>query len=314
MPALSLGLKDICHTYNRIIIISKQYNSRRMSPFALSLLLLAAMLHAAWNLLLKQVEERFIVTWWSTLFSSVCLLPLAAFSQMPERSIWPFLLASACTEVVYMATLASAYNLSDFSLVYPVARGAAPAFLALWAVLFLDERPGGLGLVGLALIVAGLGIVGSREWLRRRSQTRIQQRGLYLALGVALLISIYSTIDGAAVQRTDPTIYTALMLGLTGILFTPFALWRSDWQTSLQVGKRHWRRILVIGAFGLLAYALVLNAYAIAAVSYAGAIREVSIVFGALAGWKLLGEELGRQRVVGAMVIFSGILLIALAP
>ncbi len=103
------------------------------------------------------------------------------------------------------------------------------------------------------------------------------------------------------------------MLGLTGLLFTPFAVRGKGWRKTLQVGRERWRRILLIGSAGLLAYALVLNAYAIAQVSYAGALREVSIVFAALAGWKLLGEPLGRVRVIGSLVIFAGILLIALA-
>jgi drug/metabolite transporter (DMT)-like permease len=103
------------------------------------------------------------------------------------------------------------------------------------------------------------------------------------------------------------------MLGLTGLLFTPVAVHGNGWRKTLQVGRAHWRRILLIGAAGLLAYALVLNAYAIAQVSYAGALREVSIVFAALAGWKLLGEPLGRVRVIGSLVIFAGIVLIAMA-
>jgi drug/metabolite transporter (DMT)-like permease len=285
-----------------------------MSPFALALLLAAAAFHATWNLLLKQVPDKYIITWWSALLSAACLLPLLALGRMPEGWVWPYILASAIVEVLYMATLAAAYNLSDFSLVYPVARGAAPAFLALWAAIFLGDRLSGAGLAGLALVVLGLGVVGSSPWLAQRSQAGLPWRGLLLALGVALLISTYSTIDGIAVQRTDPTAYTMLMLGLTGVLFTPFALRRRGWKAVIAVGRQRWRRILLIGVLGLLAYVLVLNAYAIAAVSYAGAIREVSIVFAALAGWKLLGERLGGVRLVGSLLIFAGILCIALAP
>jgi drug/metabolite transporter (DMT)-like permease len=218
-----------------------------------------------------------------------------------------------------MATLAAAYSLSDFSLVYPVARGAAPAFLALWSILFLGERLTLAGATGLVLVIGGLMLVGSNELLRQRMENTGQSHGrgritgLALALGIALLISIYSTLDGAAVKLTPATPYTVVMLGLTGLLFTPFAVRGNGWRKTVQVGKAHWRRILLIGSSGLLAYALVLNAYAIAQVSYAGALREVSIVFAALAGWKLLGEPLGRVRVIGSLVIFAGIVLIAMA-
>jgi drug/metabolite transporter (DMT)-like permease len=292
---------------------------------ALTLVLAAAGLHAGWNLLLKQVEEKYIVNWWAVLVSTALALPVLLSGGLPEPQAWPYLIASALTEVLYMAALAAAYNLSDFSLVYPIARGAAPAFLAVWAVLLLDEQLPPPGAAGLALVVAGLILVGanklpgSKDLLRNRpaagegAQARVGAQGIALALGIALLISIYSILDGAAVQLTPATPYTVVMLGLTGVLFTPFALRGNGWRKTLQVGRAEWRRILAIGVAGLLAYALVLNAYAIAQVSYAGAIREVSIVFAALAGWKLLGEPMGRVRVAGSVVIFAGILLIALA-
>lgn len=284
-----------------------------MSPIALAYVLFAAALHAGWNLLLKQVEEKYIVTWWSVLFSTALALPVALGGGLPQAAVWPILVASALTEAAYMAALAAAYHQSDFSLVYPIARGAAPAFLTLWALLLLDERLSMLGAVGLTLIVIGLMLLGSSELLRQRPPRQIRPLGIALALGIALLISIYSALDSAAVQITAATPYTVVMLGLSGVLFTPFAVRNHGWRQVMQVGKAHWRRILVIGIAGLLAYGLVLNAYAISPVSYAGAIREVSIVFAALAGWKLLGEPIGRVRVFGAIVIFSGILLIALS-
>ena len=280
---------------------------------ALSLVIFSAVLHAGWNLLLKQVEEKYIVTWWSVLFSATLALPVVLGGGLPGRAVWPYLIASALIEAFYMAALASAYHLSDFSLVYPIARGTAPAFLALWALLLLDEQLTASGVTGLALVVAGLILVGSNELLHRRSDTAVRPVGIALALGIALLISVYSILDGLAVQMTPATPYTLVMLGLSGVFFTPFALRGNGWRKTLAVGRRHWRRILVIGAAGLLAYGLVLNVYAIAPVSYAGAIREVSIVFAALAGWKLLGEPMGRVRVIGSIVIFAGILLIAIS-
>lgn len=286
---------------------------------ALSLILASAALHAGWNLLLKQVEEKYIVNWWAVLVSTALALPVLLNGGLLDPRAWPYLAASALTEVLYMAALAAAYNQSDFSLVYPIARGAAPAFLTLWALLWLGEQLTPLGGVGLALVVAGLMLVGSNELLRRRaaieafSQSGAHLPGIALALGIALLISIYSILDGAAVRLTPATPYTVVMLGLTGVLFTPFAVRGNGWRKTLQVGRKRWKRILAIGVAGLLAYTLVLNAYAIAQVSYAGAIREVSIVFAALAGWKLLGEPMGRVRVAGSLVIFAGILLIALA-
>lgn len=70
---------------------------------------------------------------------------------------------------------------------------------------------------------------------------------------------------------------------------------------------------MAIGVLMLVAYMLVLVVYGFSSVSYAGAIREISIVFGALAGWLWLKEKFGFVRVAGALVIFSGILIILIA-
>lgn len=294
------------------------------------MLLIAAGLHAGWNLILKQVGEKYIVNWWSVLSSAVLLSPLVFIYGFPERSVWPILIASAAVEALYMAVLASAYRLGDFSLIYPIARGTAPAFIALWATMFLGEQITPLGASGLALVVVGLVVIGSsglfenrqyqshgssntspdaaaRPWLARNLA------GISLALTTALLISIYSTLDAAAVRQTSATPYTITMLGIAGIFFTPFALAGNGWKKTAAVGKQYWWAILAIGFAGMLAYILVVNAYAIAQVSYASAIREISVVFGAIAGWRLLGESFGLPRVIGALLLFCGVILIAMA-
>jgi len=287
-----------------------------VTPLALILLLTAALLHAGWNLILKQADERFIVTWWSVMVSATLIPAVVLWQGWPTAEAWPLLAASAAVEALYMATLASAYSLTDFSLVYPIARGSAPAFIALWAAVFLGERMNLTGAMGVALLVVGLMIVGSSGLIRRTGGStgtpfRARLPGLLLALLTAVLISTYSTIDAAAVRLTPATSYTVVMITLAGIFFTPFAVGSRGWRRTLQVGRSQWRPILAVGAASILTYILVLNAYTLAPVSYAGAVREVSVVFGALAGWKLLGEKLGPWRVIGASVIFVGVLIIS---
>lgn len=301
-----------------------------MSPTSLAMVLTAALLHAGWNLILKKVDEKYIVNWWSVLSSTLLLSPVIFIEGLPDRRVWPILLTSALVEAVYMVVLASAYRLNDFSLVYPIARGTAPAFITLWATLFLGERISAIGAAGLVLIMLGLMINGAGGLLERRrsgqtDSVRLRRTpeiglragstlvGICLALITALLISIYSTLDAAAVRHTPATSYTVTMLAFAGLFFTPFALIGSGWQKTVAVGRRYRREILAIGVAGMLAYILVVNAYAIAKVSYAGALREVSVVFGALAGWKLLGESFGKLRVIAALLLFCGVILIVLS-
>lgn len=281
-----------------------------MPPFALVLLLAAALVHAGWNLLVKQAREKDVFLWWAWLvggLSGAALLPL--LPALP-RSVWPYVLASGLAEAGYSLALARAYALGDFSQVYPLARGTAPALLALWAALFLGERPTMAGLLGLALLLLGLMTVGG---LFGRARQPVRGAAVLAALGVALAISIYSVIDGAAVQFAAPLPYTIVVFMVTALALTPVMLRRYPPAALAAEWRANWSRILATGALILLGYAMVLAAYGAGRVGYAGAVREVSVVFAALIGWRWLGEGFGRARIIGALLIFGGILVIAAA-
>ena len=284
-----------------------------MSLTALALLLTAAILHASWNLLLKQTGERYIVSWLSLLVGSLCFLPfLYAAWPLPTR-VWPYVIASAGFQGAYFLVLAAAYGSGDFSLVYPIARGAAPAMLALWSFLLLQETPHRAGLFGLIILLVGLLVVGGSAWWKKNVQMAPSLGSIGLALIVALCISAYSVSDGAAVKFVNPTSYVALEMALTALFVTPLIILRYRWRVVQSEWRSSWPRITLVGLLSNFTYLLVLFAYTMAPVGYAGAIREVSVVFAALAGWLWLDERFGSLRAIGATVIFAGILVIAVA-
>jgi drug/metabolite transporter (DMT)-like permease len=229
------------------------------------------------------------------------------------------LLISALAEAAYFIVLSFAYEDSEFSLVYPLARGTAPALIAVWSVLFLHEKPTPHGVLGLVVIVVGLLIVGGSHWLQTEARpdpgiqpARPGWRGIWPALFLALLISVYSVLDGAAVKLTTPFAYAALIYLVSSLYMTPFIVRRHGWQQLSNEFAAHGWRLAGIGALIVAAYFMALLAYRMAFVSYAGAIREVGVVMGAIAGWQFLGEKFGGVRVFGAVVIFAGIVVIAL--
>jgi drug/metabolite transporter (DMT)-like permease len=290
-----------------------------MPPIAIALLLISAALHTTWNLLLKQGGEKYMATWWAMLIGSALFLPVLLVTGLPARSTWVLLLISALAEAAYFIVLSFAYGDAEFSLVYPVARGTAPALIAVWSVLFLHEKLTPHGVLGLVVIVAGLMIVGGSNWLQIEGQpqagpppARPGWRGIGPALLIALLISVYSVLDGAAVKLTTPFAYAALIYLVSSLYMTPFIVRRHGWQQLGDEFSAHGWRLAGIGALIVTAYFMALLAYRIAFVSYAGAIREVGVVMGAIAGWQFLGEKFGGVRVLGAVVIFAGIVVIAL--
>jgi drug/metabolite transporter (DMT)-like permease len=279
---------------------------------AIALIIAAAAMHTAWNLLVKDARQQQIVTWWALIIGSLINLPLLAGAAIPVQ-VWPYALASAAVEAAYFLLLIRAYQNGDFSEVYPIARGAAPALIAVWAMLFLGERPQAAGLLGLALLLAGLIVVGASRSFTRRRAVKLDASLLMTVLSVALCISIYSAIDAGAVRLLRPAAYNVLVLGLTGAFIAPFVIARFGVRAILREGRADLWRIIAIGVLLLLAYMLVLEAYSMARASYVGALREISVVIAAFAGWRLLGERFGMVRMAGAGLIFCGILVVALA-
>jgi len=282
-----------------------------MPTFAIFLLLISAILHTSWNLLIKQAEDKYIVTWWMVSIGGLFALIALFFTGLPPRAMWPFALLSICVEATYFTTLSYAYHDNDFSLIYPVARGSAPAFLALWSFIFLHEKLTSGGLLGLGMIIGGLLVIGINT-LTQAHVTNVHFKGTAVALFIALLISIYSTIDGAAVRNGFAVPYVMSMFAFVPIPLTPFIFREYKWERIKTALVNQPIRVPLAGVLGVLAYLMAVYSYSIAPLTYAGAVREVSVVFGALVGWWFLKEKMGGVRVLGAIVIFVGILVIAI--
>jgi len=281
-------------------------------PFlAILLLFISASLHALWNLLLKKSQEKYIAMGWQVILSGIFALIVLLFIGLPPRSMWGFAVISMSLEAVYFILLSNAYSDHDFSLVYPIARGTAPAFLMIWSVLLLHERLTAGGILGIVMIVCGMILIGATSLLQNRG-SRLHLKGIAIALAVALIISIYTLIDGTAVKNGPPLPYALTMFMLVPVLTTTYNVRRYGWKrfTSAWDGPRI--PLITAAILGVVAYLFALFAYTFAPVSYSGAIREVSVVIGAFLGWQFLGEKMGGIRLVGAAVIFAGILTIAI--
>src|SRR4030066_829022 len=157
-----------------------------MPTLAIALLLTSAALHALWNLLLKQAKEKYMAMGWQVIIGSIVSIFTLFFTGLPPRSMWLFILISAILEAIYFAILTYAYHDHDFSIVYPVARGAAPALVVIWTAIFLGEIPSAGGFLGIVLIVCGLAIIGATSLLQNQAN-KPHLRGIAIALSVALV-------------------------------------------------------------------------------------------------------------------------------
>ncbi len=285
---------------------------RAVSILALALVLGAALLHAAWNALAKRGGDPVVFLWWSGALASVLYLPITAVSVwragVPAAGV-PFIVGTGVLHALYFWSLGRAYASGDYSIVYPVARGLGVALVPLLAQALFEERPTGLGLLGVILVVAGIVVLSWRRGAWRAQ--RLLRPGTSWALVTGVLIASYSVLDKAGVARVHPLPYIGLlMLGAT-LCLTPAALGRRD---QLRAEWRDNRRgILLASVMSPTGYLLVLFAFQLSKVAYVVAAREVSIALSALIGGFLLGEGEIARRLAGAAVVLAGVACVALA-
>jgi drug/metabolite transporter (DMT)-like permease len=286
-----------------------------MPILAVALLLVAAVAHATWNYVAKGARSSFGFIFLFALCSEIVYLPLAVSVFLWTRpslglDALLFVTVSGLLNCLYFVLLSEGYKVGDLSVVYPLARGTGPALAVIGAIVIFGERPSGLALAGAALVVAGIIVM---SWGGSRSGGREMWRSIAFALATGACIAAYSLWDSKGVTVVTPVLYS-WGLDLARLAFlAPLAIATRSGRSEVATIVREQRRaVIVIGVLSPGAYILVLAAYTLAPVSYVAPAREVSILFGAILGLRLLGESDAPRRLAGATAIVAGVFALAL--
>jgi drug/metabolite transporter (DMT)-like permease len=288
-----------------------------MSTFALALVVVAALAHAAWNVLAKTAAGGATFVWLFSTLAAVLWLPVAAVALLvdPGHPVGlagiAFMAGSGALHALYFVLLQRGYREGDLSLVYPLARGTGPLLSTLAALVIFSERPSALALAGGAVIVAAvLSLAGAGRRVRTAAGDR--RRAVAFALLTGIAIASYTLWDKQAVGPLglQPVVYYWGTNVAETLLLTAFVAHR---RVEIRRTWRAYRRqALGVAILSPLAYVLVLFALAHAPVSYVAPARELSILVGAVAGTTVLAEGHRRRRLLAAGAIFAGIVLLAL--
>ena len=278
-----------------------------LTPAIIAAVIGAGALHACWNAIAKQVTDRLMAFAWIAVASIAIGAVVLGLAGLPARAAIPFAITSAVIHIGYNLGLMNSYRLGAFNQTYPIARGTSPLLVAVGAYFLADEHLGAAAVIGIATLAAGLmSLALSAGRLTRRDLPAV---GAALLTGVT--IAAYTITDGIGVRHShDPWAYTALLFVLQGPPLLVAALARrrlADWRDAATM-----RRGVAAGVLSSAAYGIVLWAQTRAPLAEVAAIRETSVVFAALIGVAVLGEDFGRRRVVAAVVIATGIVLIGL--
>jgi drug/metabolite transporter (DMT)-like permease len=273
-----------------------------MPASAFALALGAAVLHATWNALLARARDVRAATTLALLVAVLLLAPLAIATWDVDAAAAPWIVASGALEVAYFVLLTAAYQRSDLSLVYPIARGSAPILVLV-----------GAALVGVTLGVwqgAGVVLVGFGVMLVRGVRGAADGRGVALSVVIGVTIAGYTLVDKEGIEHAATLPYLELVLLPVAIV-----------TLSVQIARRDLGRLraelgwpaLVAGVLSFAAYALVLAALELAPAASVAAIRETSILFAVGLGALVLHERVNASRLAGATLVVVGVGLVALA-
>ncbi|MCZ7535677.1 MAG: EamA family transporter [Acidimicrobiia bacterium] len=263
------------------------------------LALVAAALHASWNLLMKTSDDRELAAWGQFLAGGIIFLPVLVVAGVPDRAAWPYLVASGLIHVLYVEGLVRAYHHGDFSLAYPLSRGGGALTAAVGGAILLDDTLRVPSWIALGIVAVGLGS------LVQRGATRAS---LGWAALTAVVIGSYTLVDTAGARRTSNGFAYGVALTIcAAIALSAVGMARGRGADLVATLRRSWWRYLASGLCLTGAYSLVLVAVRFAPVGYVATLRESSVVLGAYAGWALLGERLALRRLASALVVTAGL-------
>jgi drug/metabolite transporter (DMT)-like permease len=289
-----------------------------MNGVALGLVLAAAFLHASWNFLAKKSQMTLMFIWWFLLVSALFYFPLFLYFW-PRTTIsptgWICIAATSILHALYFWSLGEAYALGDLSLIYPLARGIGPLLVPVLAVGLIKEQLSAPGILGIGLIVIGIYVLHVSGFSKRTffMPFRALRSGSSLwAITTGGTIALYSLVDKVGVSNVNPPVYVYLMFLGAWMLLTPYVLVKER-RFLLAEWHRHRGAIVVVGFLVLFTYMLILFAMRLSKVSYVVALRETSILFSVFLGILWLHEKHGRQKFVGAALIFFGVFFISLS-
>lgn len=277
-----------------------------MDPLVFLVVLLAAVLHAAWNALVKNAGDKYVSMTAIVLGHAplaVLALPLV---PLPDPRSWPYVIASVAFHIAYQLFLLFSYRIGDLTHVYPIARGAAPLIVAGVSVMALGVHLTSIEM--LAVLTIAIGII-SLAFVRGSDGIR-NPRAAGMALATGCCIAGYSLVYGLGARQAGTALGFWVWLTIINVIIFPIIMTRMKPGVIGRVAREGRSLMIFGGGASFLAYALVVWAFTEAPIPLVTALRETSIIFALLIGVVFLNERVNLAKVAStAMTLFGAVLL-----
>ena len=282
----------------------------------LLMVLIAAVLHATWNLLAKQAAAAgpaFVLA--NNFFACIFYLPWVAWVIFNGGMTWTVpvavcIAASAFLHLAYSLALQRGYQVADLSVVYPIARGSGPAIAAIGGFVLLAETPTPLRVAGLLAVVTGIGLIATQANLSRFREAGARA-GVRWGLLTGALIAGYTVNDAYGVKLLLIAPILLDWFGNTARFAMLLPVVMSRPANAAEAMRGHWARAAIVGLISPLGYILVLSALQMGApLSLVAPARELSMMVGAVFGIYFLREAAGPWRILGCLVLIGGVVML----
>ncbi len=286
--------------------------------------LAAAVTHATWNAIAHGIKDQLLAFGLIGAGGILVAIPLVILSPFPLSACWPYLLASIVIHVFYNLLLMRSYRHGEFGQVYPLARGTSPLVVTVLAAVFAAERPSVAQVAGVLVVSCGLALL---VLAGRRTAARggpgdgpgggagrgggLGRAALVAAVGTGLTIAAYTTVDGLGVRLSGSSVaYIGWLMLLESLCVPAWALARRRHVLLSGTSRRVLGSGLLAGGLSVLAYGLVLWAQTRGDLAPIAALRETSVIFGAVIGTVVFRESFGRWRIAATLLVVVGVLLL----
>ena len=267
------------------------------------LILFAALCHAGWSTVVKR-HKSFSIMGMTCIVEIVVFTPLVFFVPFPSLEIWYFIIASVILHGFYRLSVIYSYKFGDLSFVYPIARGGSSLLIAIFTLIILQEHISSLGFVGILIVCIGIFLISYNK------NHKFNFSAFILAASTALLITIYTIIDGMGVRLSENKFsYLFWLLLLNGIPLLLVSIFSKEKLLS-NLNKKIIFWGIPAGILAILSYGIVVWSMQHLEIAYVSSIRETSIVLATIMGFIILEEKKAKERILPAVFVVIGITIV----
>ena len=267
------------------------------------LILFAALCHAGWSTIVKH-HKSFSIMGMTCIVEIIVFTPLVFFVPFPPLEIWYFIIASVILHGFYRLSVIYSYKFGDLSFVYPIARGGSSLLIVILTLIILQEHISLLGFVGILTVCIGIFLISYSN------NHKFNFSAFILATSTALLITIYTIIDGMGVRLSENKfsfIFWLLLLnGIPLLIISIFS--KEKLLSNLNTKIIFWG--IPAGMLAILSYGIVVWSMQHLEIAYVSSIRETSIVLATIMGFIILKEKKAKERILPAVFVVIGITIV----